>query len=186
MVHGVIEKSDSNLIVYHFLAIWPQASKLLSGPTPPFSYLTIIFPEIVLHVKFLGTQYIFLPKLLTVDRQDTSSGTALQTICDIHPTLNKWTLVIDQQHLTEDFFSNVVKAPYSSYVFSYTTFKKWYIIHNIHLIYIYSYSLSSVLKSKHEEQGFSSVLFIAKPSSPRATNGTLLAFNKYLLNSFIH
>lgn len=55
MVHGVIEKSDSSLIVYHFLAIWPQASKLLSGLTPPFSYLTIIFPEIVLPVKFLGT-----------------------------------------------------------------------------------------------------------------------------------
>lgn len=68
MVCGVTEKSGSNLIVYHFLGIWPQASKLLSGLTQPFSYLIIIFPEIVLHVKFLGIQYIFLSKLLAVDK----------------------------------------------------------------------------------------------------------------------
>lgn len=109
MVHGVVENIESvgSSLSVSFISPVTLGKQIAFRANIPFLFSHHYFSEFVSYVNFLGTRYVFLSKLLTLVEQDTNKRTALEALCDIHPTVNRWTPAIDQHHLTIVFFDIV-------------------------------------------------------------------------------
>lgn len=109
MVHGVVENIESvgSSLIVSFISPVTLGKQIAFRANIPFLFSHHYFSEFVSYVNFLGTRYVFLSKLLTLVEQDTNKRTALEALCDIHPTVNRWTPAIDQHHLTIVFFDIV-------------------------------------------------------------------------------
>lgn len=133
MIHGAVEKLESrgSSLIVSFISSRPLGKKIAFRATAAFLLSPHYFSWMYVMCEFLGTQYVSLSKLLTVDEQDSSKGTDPRALHDSSPTLSRWTPAVDQHHVTVVlffvgffcccFFLNVIKALFGLHIYLFST-----------------------------------------------------------------